>query len=280
MAPDNPYPTPTNDCFEVTKYVIQNPEKFRADLSRLVLAGDSAGGDATAVVTMRLIKEKLPMPKIQVLIYPWLQKIFTKFPSQTRYASTGILGQAKFTLSKFANWYLGITNITDELIQVYRNLELMALVENESERKFILDECLDVNKIPMKYKPDTSYYETQRGVLESVPTKLPETSLLRREPELAKKIRMLFKPELSPLLTPNEILAQSPKTYMLVLEWDSLKDEALLYAERLKKAGVDVHVAFYTEAFHGIACMTQSTIGYQKAIEMRDDLVKYLLENL
>ena len=43
MAPENPYPIPTNDCFDVTKYIIEHPAEFNADVTKLVLAGDSAG---------------------------------------------------------------------------------------------------------------------------------------------------------------------------------------------------------------------------------------------
>lgn len=43
LAPEHPYPTPTNDCFAVTSYIISNPAEFNADITRLVLAGDSAG---------------------------------------------------------------------------------------------------------------------------------------------------------------------------------------------------------------------------------------------
>lgn len=276
MAPENPYPAPTDDCYRVTKHVIQNPAKFNADVSRLVIAGDSAGGDAAIVVMTKIIKEKLQKPKIQVLIYPWLQKFYTKFPSQARYGLTGIIGSAKMTLSKFGSWYLGITNITEELTQVYREAEILGLIENESDRKFIMD-SIDVNKIPVEYKPDESYYKTQSKVV--IP-KLKETSLLKRDPELAKKLKQLFDPEVSPLLTPKEILAEMPKTHLTVYEWDSLKDENLLYAERLREAGVDLELAFYKEAFHGMGCLTQNLLGFQKARDIRNELINYLLKNL
>lgn len=81
MAPDNAYPIPTDECFAVTKHVIENAPTYNADISRLVLAGDSAGGNAATVVAQRLLKEHLQIPKIQVLIYPWTQKIHSKLPS-------------------------------------------------------------------------------------------------------------------------------------------------------------------------------------------------------
>ena len=43
MAPENPMPLPTNDCYDVVKYIAENPLEFNADLEKIIFAGDSAG---------------------------------------------------------------------------------------------------------------------------------------------------------------------------------------------------------------------------------------------
>jgi hypothetical protein len=43
MSPENSFPTPINDCYKVTLHVMQNSKEYGVDLSKLVLAGDSAG---------------------------------------------------------------------------------------------------------------------------------------------------------------------------------------------------------------------------------------------
>lgn len=43
MAPEHPFPTPTNDCFTVAKYVVENYKKFNINPDKLIIAGDSAG---------------------------------------------------------------------------------------------------------------------------------------------------------------------------------------------------------------------------------------------
>ena len=46
------------------------------------LTGDSAGGNLATVVSMRLFwKNFKPLPKMQVLIYPWLQMLTLDLPS-------------------------------------------------------------------------------------------------------------------------------------------------------------------------------------------------------
>ncbi|CAF0732032.1 unnamed protein product [Brachionus calyciflorus] len=42
LAPEFPFPIPTQDCFDVVKYLLENPDEFRIDLDKLVIAGDSA----------------------------------------------------------------------------------------------------------------------------------------------------------------------------------------------------------------------------------------------
>jgi len=74
LAPQYPFPAPTTDCYAVTKYVMESGDEF-GDTNRVILAGDSAGGNIVAVMTQRLLAEKLKQPKLQVLIYPWLQMV-------------------------------------------------------------------------------------------------------------------------------------------------------------------------------------------------------------
>ncbi len=44
MSPEHPFPTPTTDCYVLTKYVFDNAlTEFNGDSDRIILAGDSAG---------------------------------------------------------------------------------------------------------------------------------------------------------------------------------------------------------------------------------------------
>jgi acetyl esterase/lipase len=43
LAPENPYPVALNDCYSVIKYLLDHPDEFNADVSKMILAGDSAG---------------------------------------------------------------------------------------------------------------------------------------------------------------------------------------------------------------------------------------------
>jgi class 3 adenylate cyclase len=69
-SPEARYPVPIEQDYAVTKYVAKHPDQFSVDASRLAIAGDSVGGNMTAVVS-RLAKERQgPAIKAQVLFYP------------------------------------------------------------------------------------------------------------------------------------------------------------------------------------------------------------------
>jgi acetyl esterase len=74
MAPEHPFPVPTNDCYVVTKYILESGDEI-GDTNKVVLIGDSAGGNCVAVMTQRLNEENVKQPILQILIYPWVQMV-------------------------------------------------------------------------------------------------------------------------------------------------------------------------------------------------------------
>lgn len=43
MAPEHPFPAPTNDCYTVTCFAFENATRFGCDPNKIILGGDSAG---------------------------------------------------------------------------------------------------------------------------------------------------------------------------------------------------------------------------------------------
>ena len=64
---DAPYPTPVNDCYDTLKSIAADP---KTDLDRVLIYGDSAGGNLAASVTQMCCDEGLLQPAGQMLIYP------------------------------------------------------------------------------------------------------------------------------------------------------------------------------------------------------------------
>lgn len=66
----------------------------------------------------------------------------------------------------------------------------------------------------------------------------------------------------SPAFAPVELLKQTPKAWIAVCERDILKNEGIEYGEKLRKAGVEVHVEIYRGAPHPIMAMDGAQSSY------------------
>ena len=69
-SPESRYPVAIEQDYAVTKYVAENAEEFGVDASRLAIAGDSVGGNMTAVVSLMAKDRNGPEIKAQLLFYP------------------------------------------------------------------------------------------------------------------------------------------------------------------------------------------------------------------
>jgi acetyl esterase/lipase len=238
------------------------------------MAGDSSGGNAVAVINQRLVSEKSKIAKIQLLIYPNVQMI-TVMPSFAHYVHSGITGAFGID-HRAAFWYLGITNITEELVRACYANEHFALINDDPAFREKVISFLDTSKLPDNYKKGAPYYDRKIDY----PAQLSASSILLKDKNLVEKFKLLFHPSISPLLADESVLKELPKTYFILVEWDIVKDEGLLYAERLKQAGVEVEVAFYERGFHGIVGIVDPIIGFEIARQIQNDLFRYLNLNL
>ncbi|WP_438287167.1 alpha/beta hydrolase, partial [Mycolicibacterium porcinum] len=70
LAPEHPYPAAVDDALAATEWVAAHAGELGGDPARLVVAGDSAGGNLAAVVAMTARDRGGPPIAFQVLIYP------------------------------------------------------------------------------------------------------------------------------------------------------------------------------------------------------------------
>ena len=70
LAPEYKFPTPVEDAYAALEWVYEKGPSFNGDVSRLVVGGDSVGGNLATVVTMMARDRKGPDISAQCLIYP------------------------------------------------------------------------------------------------------------------------------------------------------------------------------------------------------------------
>jgi acetyl esterase len=70
LAPEHPWPAALEDCYNATLWLSRNAERFSGDSTRLAVAGDSAGGNLSATVSLLARERGLLDIDCQVLLYP------------------------------------------------------------------------------------------------------------------------------------------------------------------------------------------------------------------
>lgn len=71
LAPKHLFPTAHDDCFAVYRWMLEKAEELGIKKDKIVLIGDSAGGNLCASLSHYARDEKLQMPCCQVLLYPF-----------------------------------------------------------------------------------------------------------------------------------------------------------------------------------------------------------------
>ncbi len=70
LAPKHPFPIPVEDCFATYKWVLHNADILRIDTNKIIIGGDSAGGNLATAVSLMARDRNLTLPSALLLIYP------------------------------------------------------------------------------------------------------------------------------------------------------------------------------------------------------------------
>lgn len=84
LAPEHPFPAALDDAVAAWDFAVQRAPGWGLDPERIVVAGDSAGGNLSAVLSL-LLRDREIQPCLQALIFP-VTDLSTQHPSYTEFA--------------------------------------------------------------------------------------------------------------------------------------------------------------------------------------------------
>jgi len=103
LAPEHPFPAAHDDCLEGTRFIINHLTALAPNNGRIIIAGDSAGGNLTACTVATLIDE----PRIvgTIMMYPATEHYLAGLPSYTEHAKSRPLTAS--IMRWFVDTYMG-----------------------------------------------------------------------------------------------------------------------------------------------------------------------------
>lgn len=104
LAPEHRFPAGIEDCYAVLEWVAHNAGDLGGDPARIVLTGDSAGGNAAAVVCQLARSRGGPAIRRQILVYPVVD-----LRLHDEYESRRLYGNGEYFLSgKDLEWLIDL----------------------------------------------------------------------------------------------------------------------------------------------------------------------------
>lgn len=97
LAPEHPFPAAIDDALAAWQYAVAQAPAWGIDPSRIVVAGDSAGGNISAVLAQEL-RGAAVQPCLQLLFFP-VTDLSTKHPSYAEFADGFFLTERQM------DWY-------------------------------------------------------------------------------------------------------------------------------------------------------------------------------
>ncbi|KAK1790755.1 hypothetical protein P4O66_014040, partial [Electrophorus voltai] len=258
LAPAHRFPVPFEDAYRAAKHFLSADVlgSYDVDPERVAVSGDSAGGNLAAVVVqqLQLDVEQRIKPKAQALIYPVLQALDLNTPSYRQNRHMPILPRT--LMVRFWSEYLS----SDKSVL----LSMLANAHNGPD------------SAPFLRFANWSVFlhESHRRTYDYAAPPVNEGELP------GALARSVTDPRASPLLVPDAALRPLPKAYVLTCEYDVLRDDGMMYVERLRLAGVHVTHQHYPAGFHGTLMFTVWPTDFRIARQMVNDYLLWLKQNL
>jgi acetyl esterase/lipase len=270
-APEYPYPFALNECYDVYHTIVATRGRCLGlsgrNQPRIVLSGDSAGGNLAAGLTLMILQSGstdtrrwhgeavLPPPDGLVLVYPALDMNIGNWMTEEQMSLIQDRGMRKTNetvLRRKSEDYKRLTPTSSHHAKDMRDLSPVYDYLHRMSRNVDVSSNLALENLgssDLATQASAAADSQPRQIL----TRLAVSSMISYfndrilTPEMMRAMIILYigphnRPDfstdflLSPVLAPEALLARFPKTYFLTGERDPLVDDTVIFAGRIRQA--------------------------------------------
>ncbi|CAF1281353.1 unnamed protein product, partial [Didymodactylos carnosus] len=253
-VPEHGFPSALNDCMTIAYEIFRQPLKYQIDINRIALAGDSAGGNLALVITQYLLRDGYK-PKLTCLMYPALQFLDFTLPSYQQYLPKDILG-------------------------VINEEDFLYVISQLSGRVLVTRDILRNNHTSIIHKQRLYPYLNPQKYLPKQYQQNLKPLIFDENPLMTKTLEYLITPDISPLLVSDDELKKLPPILLFTTEFDILRDEGFIFAERLKHLNKSLYHYHFKGSFHGAHILLHGPLKFDFAWTMIGKTTDAIKKNL
>lgn len=242
LAPEHRFPSSLEDCLTVSRELFQHENKYNINSKRIIMSGDSAGGNLALVASQKLIDDGY-RPYLITLLYPSLQFFDLTLPSYEIYLKKNILG-----VLNEENFLLMLSLLNEKSLQAHEDIFSNGHVSHEDYQR--LYPYID----PRKYLSNTHQSKIENKNY--------------KNQSLIENFQYLISSSMSPLLVADEQLKRLPTILLFTTEFDILRDEGFIFASRLKSLNQTIYHHHFSNGFHGAHVFLYGPLRFEIAHQM------------
>lgn len=233
LAPEYPYPIPFEDCYNTLEFVMKNHNEHRVNPKRISVTGASAGGNLAAAVALKAKDNGIKL-KMQALVVPALQAFDFMTPSYQEHKHLTMALTKYLMIDFWITYATGVKLYDPELDIDITNIFAKNKHTSKDIKRSKYDLYTDHELVDKEYRDFASYQPKNRYV---------------GYDDIWDQVKdVIVDPYFAPLMADD--LSGLSEAYILTAQFDVLRDDGMMYAKRLEKAGVKVTLQNFATATH------------------------------
>ncbi|CAL1531773.1 unnamed protein product, partial [Lymnaea stagnalis] len=236
LAPELPFPRALEECFYAYSWAVLNCEQLGSTGEKILIVGDSAGGNLAIATAMRAASFGIRPPDAVVGVYPCTVVRYTLSPARLLSLLDPVLPVGLITRCLAGKFHVG------------GSLSIIA------ENTINLPGQSVVKTVPGVGLSPSSPSQQVNGVRQEgmSPADFDTQNFSSHSPlHKLRKAPVVKNPYMSPLLAPDELLKGLKRVCLVACHLDPLLDDSVSFARRLHKLDVPVELHLVDDLPHG-----------------------------